>query len=294
MSPLRIATRRSPLALWQAHEVARQLAPILGARTVEFVAESTEGDRNLGVPISALGGKGVFAKDVQQRVLDGRADIAVHSAKDLQSVTPDGLKLCAVPQRGDHRDALVGTSLAQLGPGAVVATGSNRRRLQIQAHRPDLRVVGLRGNIATRLGRLSERDPEPVSAVVAAAAALERLEITEFPIEVLEPEIMLPQVGQGALAIECRDGDDVASLVAQIEHRPSRLAVDAERAFLAELGGDCDLPAAAWATVEPDATIQLRGLLFSRDEANSAHATRRGHDPEALGRDLATSLQREV
>ncbi len=207
-----------------------------------------------------MGGKGVFVKEVQAAVLDGRADIAVHSAKDLPSVTFDGLVLAAVPERGDARDALVGCTLAELAPGAVVATGSVRRRAQLAHLRPDLTFAGLRGNMATRLEKAAGFD-----AIVVAAVALQRLGWGERIAEVLDPADMLPQVAQGALAVECRD-DDAATLaaLAAIEHPASRRAVDAERAFLAERGGDCTLPAGAHAVTDGD-TVVLDALLASLD-----------------------------
>ncbi|MGH9136037.1 MAG: hydroxymethylbilane synthase, partial [Acidimicrobiales bacterium] len=191
MPPLRIATRGSELALWQARHVAGLLAD-----DVELVVVETSADRRQELEIWQLGGKGAFAKEVQAAVLDGRADLAVHSAKDLPSVTPPGLHLAAVPERADPRDALVGRRLAELPPGARVATGSNRRRVQLADQRPDLTFTGLRGNIATRLRRVAEGD---VDAVVVAAAALTRLGRLGEAAEVLDPSDVVPQVGQGAL-----------------------------------------------------------------------------------------------
>lgn len=253
---LRIATRGSALARWQAERVAA----LLGA-PCELIVVDTAADRRLDVPIWEMGGKGVFVKEVQAAVLDGRADLAVHSAKDLPSVAVAGLVLAAVPERGDPRDALVGATLAGLRPGAVVATGSIRRRAQLAALRPDLTFAGLRGNMATRLEKAAGHD-----AIVVAAVAFERLGWSDRVTEVLEPSVLLPQVAQGALAVECR-ADDAATIeaLAALEHAPSRLAVDAERAFLAELGGDCDLPAGAYATVGDDGTIALEALLASLD-----------------------------
>ena len=278
-APLRIATRGSDLARWQANHVAS----LLGSE-VELIVVETSGDRDQSEPIWSMGGKGVFVKEVQTAVLDGRADLAVHSAKDLPSGTIDGLTLASVPERGDPRDALVGTALADLPPGARVATGSVRRRAQLADLRPDLTFDGLRGNIATRLAKAEGYD-----AVVMAAVALERLGLSDRVAEVLSPSVMVPQVAQGALAIECRADDDrTRDALQAIEHRDSRRAVDAERAFLAELGGDCDLPAGAYATAND--AIELEGLLASLDGRVILRHRATGVDPELLGREVARHL----
>jgi hydroxymethylbilane synthase len=245
------------------------------------------------VPIWELGGKGVFVKEVQAAVLDGRADVAVHSAKDLPSSTPDGLVIAAVPERGDVRDALVGATLAGLPQGAVVATGSLRRQAQLAHVRPDLRFEGLRGNMATRVARAGTGG---VGAVVVAAAALDRLGWVDRIAERLPVDVVLPQVGQAALAIECRADDDaVRTALSAVEDEPARRAVDAERGFLAELGGDCSLPAAAYAVVhdaDPDARVTVRGLLASVDGTTVVRheVTGAAADGEALGRRLARHL----
>jgi hydroxymethylbilane synthase len=262
MRRLRVATRGSALARWQADHVAVLAQKAEPGLEVETVVVETSGDRRRDVPIWELGGKGVFVKEVQAAVLEGRADVAVHSAKDLPSLTPDGLVIGAVPERADVRDALVGSTLADLASGATVASGSLRRRAQLAHARPDLRFEGLRGNIATRLVRVEQAD---VAAVVMAAAALDRLGLSERIAERLDPDVMLPQVGQGALAVECRaDDTDTRCLLDRIEHTPSRRAVDAERGFLAELGGDCSVPAAAHATLAGD-RLRVRALVASAD-----------------------------
>ena len=282
---LRAATRGSALARRQTSIVAGLLTEMCGLAT-EPVVVSTQGDRQADTPIHTVGGKGVFVTEVQAAVLDGRADIAVHSAKDLPSVTPEGLVMAAVPRRGDPRDALVGCRLAELRGGATVATGSVRRRAQLAWLRPDLIFAELRGNIATRLNKAAAFD-----AIVMAAAALDRLGLSPQPLDVLEPEVFVPQVGQGAIAVECR-ADDRAVLegLLAIEHQPSRRAVDAERAFLAELGGDCSLPAGAHATSGPASPLELTGLLASLDGRTVIRDTRRGLDPETLGRSVARHL----
>ncbi|MCU1354696.1 MAG: hydroxymethylbilane synthase [Acidimicrobiales bacterium] len=289
---LRAATRGSPLARWQADRVATLLADVHPGLAVEVVVVDTEADRRLDVPISSFGGKGVFAKEVQAAVLDGRADFAVHSAKDLPSVTVDGLVLAAVPERGNARDALVGSTLAALAHGATVATGSQRRRAQLAQHRPDLVFTELRGNMATRLSKVPDG-----GAIVVAAVAFERLGLGEHIAEEIPVDEMVPQVGQGALAIECRAGDErTRALLAAVEHRPSRRRVDAERAFLAELGGDCELPAGAHATlpgVRDDDGLILRAFLASEGSADAHVVTHvaSGDDPETLGTGAARHLR---
>ncbi len=287
MTPLalRAATRGSALARRQTSIVAGLLAEA-GGVAPEPVVVSTTGDRQPDDPIHAMGGKGVFVKEVQAAVLDGRADIAVHSAKDLPSSTPEGLVLAAVPRRGDPRDALVGCRLAELPAGATVATGSVRRRAQLAWTRPDLAFAELRGNIATRLNKAAAFD-----AIVMAAAALQRLGLEPDLLEVLEPDVFVPQAGQGAIAVECRADDRaVLETLLAIEHEPSRRAVDAERAFLAELGGDCSLPAGAHATGTAGGGLELTGLLASLDGKVLIRDTRRGRDPETLGRAVARHL----
>ena len=289
---LRAATRRSPLARWQAEHVAGLLEVAHPGLAVELVGLETEGDVRQDVPISAIGGKGVFAKEVQAAVLDGRADFAVHSAKDLPAVTVDGLVLAAVPARGDARDALVGATLDQLAPGATVASGSQRRRAQLARHRPDLTFVELRGNMASRRSKVPDG-----GAIVVAAAAFQRLGLADDLTQILEPEEMIPQVGQGALAVECRADDaETATLLAAVEHHPTRHRVDAERAFLAELGGDCDLPAGAYARFEgvrDDGTLILDAFLATEGTAEARFQRHQasGEDPEALGHAVARHLR---
>ncbi|NLD75421.1 MAG: hydroxymethylbilane synthase [Acidimicrobiales bacterium] len=289
---LRAATRSSPLARWQADHVAALLRRAHPGLAVEIVPVDTEGDRRLDVPISSFGGKGVFAKEVQAAVLDGRADFAVHSAKDLPAVTVPGLALACVPARGDARDALVGSTLEGLASGAVVATGSQRRRAQLSALRPDLSFTELRGNMATRLSKVPSG-----GAIVVAAVALERLGLTDHLSEVLDVDQMVPQVGQGALAVECR-ADDAATfdLLQAVEDGRSRRRVDAERAFLAELGGDCDLPAGAHATLdagEDAGVLRLDAFLAESGEpgAGSARHSAAGDDPESVGIAAARHLR---
>jgi hydroxymethylbilane synthase len=262
---IRIATRRSPLAVWQADHVAALLAT-QGGVEAELVAIDTAPDLDLSRSIAEIGGKGAFSKEIQTLVLAGEADIAVHSAKDLQATTPEGLVIGAFPSRGTVSDCLVGSRLGDLGPGAVVATGSNRRRALLLDIRPDLEVVGLRGNIGTRLRRLDDG----IDALVMATVALERLGERDLVVEELDPDTFVPQVGQGALAVECRADDGATrELLAAIDHQPTRTMVSAEREFLVELGGDCDLPAGAHAILGSDDKLTLRGILAA-DPANGA------------------------
>ncbi len=288
MSPLRLASRRSPLALAQARRVAEALAAHgVASEVVEVV---TTGDQRLDVPLSALAGQGVFAVEVQRAVLDGRADVAVHSAKDLPSVTAPGLVLAAVPERLDPADLLVGRTLAGLGPGARVATGSPRRRALLLERRPDLEVVGLRGNMATRLAATREGRAD---AVVAAAAALARLEVVDQVVERLDPSWFVPQVGQGALALEAREQDrGTLEALAALDLPEAHRCLLAERAFLKELGVGCTIPAGALAEVR-DGLVHLSGVLIAADGSASVRASVTGADPEALGHDVARHLRDE-
>lgn len=293
---LTVATRGSALALWQANHVAKLLGQAHPDIAVELMVIETVGDRVVDQPISSMGGQGVFVKEVQAALIDGRADVAVHSAKDLPSdpaLNPPELAIAAVLERADPRDVLVGHTIESLPVGATVATGSARRRVQLVDLRSDLTFADLRGNIDTRLAKAAQ-----FGAVVMAKAALDRLGYAHQAAQVLSPSEMLPQVGQGALALECRSGDDpsgvrVRSLLADLEHEPSRQAVDAERAFLGTLGGGCDLPVGAYAEMTPGGELWLRAMLASsdgrivlRDEA----VARPSQSPSDLGRALARHL----
>jgi hydroxymethylbilane synthase len=290
---VRLATRGSPLALVQASLVAAWLQARAPGLVVEQVVVRTEGDRRSDVDLDRIGGQGVFVKEIQAAVLAGRADVAVHSAKDLPPVTPPGLVLGAVPERADPRDALVGNPLEELGTGAVVATGSPRRRAQLSSLRPDLGFVGLRGNMATRLDRVGQG---AVDAVVVAAAALDRLGWQSRIAQRLPVSWCLPQVGQGALALECRaDDGPVLGLLESVDDPGVHRAVTAERAFLAALGGSCAVPVAAWAEPvgEPSGAgsrLRLHGLLASGDGRVIVRDALEGDDPDALGTELAHRL----
>jgi hydroxymethylbilane synthase len=280
---IRIATRASALARWQAERVGALLA-----QPVEYVLVSTTGDRDQRADLHAIGGTGVFTKEVQQAVLDGRADVAVHSAKDLPSETPAGLTLAAVPERGDPRDALVGSTLDGLPTGGRVGTGSVRRRAQLASARPDLVFAPLRGNIETRLRK---RADEGHHAVVVAVAALERLGLLDQATEVLDPSVLLPQAAQGALGVECRTDDaDTARRLVAIDDLGAHREVRAERAFLAELGGGCSLPCGALAQEVESGELVIDALLASLDGTIVLRTRVMGSDADEVGREAARDL----
>jgi hydroxymethylbilane synthase len=278
---MRVATRGSELALLQT-----QLVNSLLGIEAEVVVVRTTGEVKAEMPIHEIGGQGVFVKELQQAVLDGRADFAVHSAKDLPAETPPGLVIAAVPRRGEVRDALVGKTLNDIPNGGLVGTGSVRRRAQLLALRPDLKFGELRGNIGTRIKKAANFD-----AIVLAAVALERLNLDENIAEMLSVEMLLPQVAQGALAVECRaDDDELIKKLQKIEHESSRMAIDAERSFLLELGGACDYPEGALATVDAGGVISLTGLISSLDGSTVLRYSASGSDAQKLGIEVAQYL----
>jgi hydroxymethylbilane synthase len=283
---LRLATRRSPLALIQARSIQDRLAT--KGVVSELVEVDTKGDQHRDTPLSEMGGQGVFALEVQRAVLRGEADVAVHSAKDLPSQTMEGLLLTCIPERLDASDVLVGRSLAGLGPGATIATGSPRRRALLLARRPDLNIVELRGNMARRLDQVGL---DGVDAIVSAVAALERLGFGEKIAERLDPEWFTPQVGQGALALETR-ADDHASieLLDTIDDTIAHQALLAERAFLRELGLGCTIPAGAWAQAS-DNGLTIRAVMLSIDGSTTLRTEFSGSDPETIGRNAAVDLR---
>jgi hydroxymethylbilane synthase len=286
--PVRLATRGSPLALAQARSVADLLEAV--GVDASIVVVETEGDRRRDVDLLALAGRGVFAKEVQAAVLDGRADVAVHSAKDLPAEAPLGLVLVSVPERRDPADVLVGRSLGALSEGAIVATGAPRRRALLLAARPDLTIVGLRGNIDTRLASVGR---DGIEAVVVAAAALDRLGLADAAAERLDPEIFVPQVGQGAIALECLDGGAFVELLEGVDDKAAHAAVRCERSFLAELGVGCDLPGGAWAQFDGK-TATIRGVLATDDGTAMVRGSDSDPAPELAGRALAARLRREI
>jgi hydroxymethylbilane synthase len=245
--------------------VAGRLEKELGAAT-EIVPLKTTGDRIQSISLAKIGGKGLFVTEIEQALTDGRADLAVHSAKDLPAVLADGLVLSAFPERADFRDALVareaGATLEGLGKGARVGTGSARRAAQLKAHRADLEIMPLRGNVPTRLRKLVEQE---LDAVILACAGLDRLGFGDQIDERISPDVMLPAVAQGALAIESRGGETLTDDLAELNDPKTQRAVCAERGFLARLGADCTVPVACLAEDAPDGTLRLRGLVASED-----------------------------
>jgi hydroxymethylbilane synthase len=273
--PLRIATRGSAQARTQAQSVADALTAAHPGLVVELVFVDTTGDQRQDVPLHTIGGQGVFVKEVQRAVLDGRADLAAHSAKDLPSTEAEGLTIAAFCARRSAADALVGASLDQLAPGATVATGSVRRRAQLAAVRPDLVFAELRGNIQTRLSKVPDG-----GAIVMAVAALEILGLTDLIADRLDPSAFVPAVGQGCVAVECATDDArTAGLLAAVDHAATRRAVEAERAFLARLGSGCSLPVGAHAVAHADGGLELHAFLA--DPAAGRHVRHRGVLPDA-------------
>ena len=265
MTTIRIATRASDLALVQARTVAARIESKLGAST-EIVPVKTTGDRLQGVSLAKIGGKGLFVKEIEEALADGRADLAVHSAKDLPAVLADGLVLAAFPERADCRDALVarksGATLRALAAGARVGTGSARRTAQLKTNRADLEIVPLRGNVPTRLRKLVEQE---LDAVILACAGLDRLGFGDQIEERISPDVMLPAVAQGALAIEARRGETLCGDLAALNDAQTARDVCAERAFLSRLGADCTVPVACLAEGTATGRLRLRGLVAAED-----------------------------
>lgn len=279
------------MALRQTELVADALRLANAGLDVEVVIISTKGD-DLSVALDQIGGQGIFVTEVERAVADGRADAAVHSAKDMTSVMPPGLVLAAVPPRADARDGLVGCTLAALPPGGVIATGSARRRAQLASLRPDLSFTDVRGNMERRVA-FGEGDS--VAAVVVAVAAMERLGWTHRLSDILDPTDVLPQAGQGAIALQCRESDEATRrLLATIDHGPSHRALRAERAVLAGLGGSCTVPVGAWAQSGPGPMdLRVDGLVASGDGRTVIRMARSGTDPEVLGAEVARALLTE-
>jgi hydroxymethylbilane synthase len=264
---IRIATRKSALALTQTRWVEAQLRALPGVSSVELVQMVTMGDRVQGVPLTEVGGKGLFVSELEQAILEGRADLAVHSLKDVPAHLAEGLVLGCVPQREDPRDVLVttdGAALDDLEAGSRVGTSSLRRTLQLKRMRNDLDYAHLRGNVDTRLAKLESGQ---YRAIVLAYAGLRRLGLADRPLVALPVTLSVPAVGQGALALECRASDGaLRALLAQLEHATSRACVDAERAFLATLGGDCHTPLGGHASFEAQTSrLRFEGIVASPD-----------------------------
>jgi hydroxymethylbilane synthase len=289
---LRIATRSSPLAIWQAEYVQQRLMALNPALQVELVRIKTQGDIILDTPLAKIGGKGLFVKELEQAMLDGRADIAVHSMKDVPMELPDGLTLAVICEREDPRDAFVSNQFAHfddLPHGAHVGTSSLRRSAQLKASRPDLRISSLRGNVQTRLGKL---DSGEFDAILLAAAGLKRLGLGERIRHPLAAEVSLPAVGQGAVGIECRAEDPrVHALLAPLNDPDTWDRVVAERAMNRRLEGGCQVPIAGYAELEGD-RLWLRGLVASEqgDQVLRADAHGGRADAESLGQQVAETL----
>jgi len=293
MTPtVRIATRKSALALWQAEYVKAQLEHFHDDIKVKLVPMVTKGDIILDTPLAKVGGKGLFVKELEVAMLENRADIAVHSMKDVPVEFPEGLGLEIICPREDPRDAFVSNtiaSLAELPEGAIVGTSSLRRQCQIKAMRPDLDIRDLRGNVNTRLKKLDEGQYD---AIILAAAGLIRLEMPERIKEFIEPDVMLPANGQGAVGIECRtDDEQIKALLAPLACEQTRIRVLAERAMNRALEGGCQVPIGAFATLDGD-QVHLKGLVGAVDGSEVIEKSVMGHknDAEQLGQNLAQDL----
>jgi len=284
-SVITIGSRGSQLALWQARHIAARLTE-LGAETRLEIIKTT-GDKITDVPLAKVGGKGLFTKEIEEALLAGTIDVAVHSLKDVPAEIRDGLVLSAIPEREDPRDAIVGSTLAELAAGARVGTSSLRRSAQLRAFHPQVIIETLRGNVDTRLRKLDEGQ---FDAIVLAAAGLRRLGWGDRIREYVPVEVMCPAVGQGALAIETRaDGGEAQRLIERLDHAPSRIAVTAERAMLRTLGGGCQVPIGGYARVE-DGMVRIRGVVASADGSRVLRADAAGPDPEQVGVALAGRL----
>ncbi len=289
---LRIATRKSPLAIWQAEHVSSRLQQLHPQLQIELVRMSTSGDKLLDSPLSQVGGKGLFVKELEQGLLSGAADIAVHSMKDVPVELPPGLHLPVILQREDPRDAFVSNkhaSIDDLPPGARLGTASLRRQCQLRARRPDLDIVTLRGNVNSRLSKLDGGD---YAAIMLAAAGLIRLGMGARITRLLEPDESLPAIGQGAIGIECRDGDSrVLDLISALDHTSTHICVRAERALNIRLHGGCQVPIAGFAELG-HGVIVLRGLVGSLDGQRFVRGVISGkpEDAEELGTVLAEDL----
>ena len=289
---LRIATRQSPLALWQAHYVKERLEACHSQLKVELVPMVTRGDVILDTPLAKVGGKGLFVKELELALLEDRADIAVHSMKDVPVAFPEGLGLAVICERGDPRDAFVSNhydSIDALPAGSVVGTSSLRRQCQLAASRPDLIIRSLRGNVGTRLGKLDAGDYD---AIILAVAGLQRLGLESRIRQPLSPEQSLPAVGQGAVGIECRlDDERTLALLAPLNHSETAIRVTAERAMNTRLEGGCQVPIGSYAELV-DGDVWLRALVGAPDGQLIVRGERRGRpeDAEAMGISLAEEL----
>lgn len=292
MNTLKIATRQSPLALWQAEHIKARLQALHPGLTVELVKFVTQGDKILDTPLAKIGGKGLFVKELENALLDGRADLAVHSMKDVPMDLPDNLTLAVICERENPFDAFVSNqylTLDDLPQGARLGTSSLRRKSQIQAYRPDLTIIDLRGNVGTRLGKL---DAGEYDAIILAAAGLKRLQLESRIKKILPADLSLPAVGQGALGLECRSNDQaVLTLIAPLSDPATNICIRAERAFNRTLQGGCQVPIAGFAVLENN-QLTMQGRVGSPDGQQLLKAEISGapEQAEQLGKQLAQRL----
>lgn len=292
MNTLKIATRQSPLALWQAEHIKARLQALHPGLTVELVKFVTQGDKILDTPLAKIGGKGLFVKELENALLDGRADLAVHSMKDVPMDLPDNLTLAVICERENPFDAFVSNqylTLDDLPQGARLGTSSLRRKSQIQAYRPDLTIIDLRGNVGTRLGKLDDGEYD---AIILAAAGLKRLQLESRIKQILPADLSLPAVGQGALGLECRSNDQaVLTLIAPLSDPATNICIRAERAFNRTLQGGCQVPIAGFAVLENN-QLTMQGRVGSPDGQQLLKAEISGapEQAEQLGQQLAQRL----
>lgn len=296
---LGLVTRKSALALWQAHYVKNQLEKLYPNLSIQVIGVSTEGDKNLDTSLSKMGGKGLFVKELEEYLLSGRADIAVHSMKDMPAEIPRGLCIGAILERADPRDVIVLSAsnkargiktLKQLPAGAVIGSSSLRRQAQMQAIRSDLSIKPLRGNVDTRIKKL---DNDEFDAIILAAAGLERLNFQDRMSVILETTQMLPAVGQGALGIECRiEDEETKALIMPLHHIATGWCLEAERRMNAHLGGSCQLPVAGFACLKGNEQLFLRGLVGTSEGSLILHMEALGsvHEAEKIGEQVAIGL----
>lgn len=292
MHTVKIATRKSPLALWQAEHIKARLQALHPTLNVELVTFVTQGDKILDTPLAKIGGKGLFVKELENALLDGRADLAVHSMKDVPMDLPEGLCLPVICEREDPADAFVSNhyqSIDELPQGARLGTSSLRRKSQMQAYRPDLNIIDLRGNVGTRLGKL---DASEYDAIILAASGLKRLGLASRIRQTIDTQLSLPAVGQGALGLECRTNDEaILELIAPLADAATDVCIRAERAFNKTLHGGCQVPIAGFAILE-GADLFLQGRVGKPDGSVLLKAEVRGapEHAEDLGRQLAQAL----
>lgn len=292
LNRLKIGTRKSPLALWQAEWVKATLLASGDVESVELVKIVTSGDKILDVPLAQVGGTGLFTKEIEESLLNGGTDLAVHSLKDVPTLLPDGLKVDIISERENPFDALIsrGVPFDDLPQGAKIGTSSLRRRSQLKKARPDFEIVDIRGNVGTRLNKL---DTENLDAVILAAAGMIRMGHEKAVTHLLPPEISIPAVGQGALGIEIREGDtEIEEILRKnLHHQPTALCTTAERSFLTKLEGGCQVPLGAFAQIKNN-SLEIEGFVADLDGVRYLRDKRSGapDDAENLGRELAETL----